>query len=348
MKNPTLRFNIVMVISLFFSLTQPVSGNPVQSFLFQKSSANWQNGNPATPVTTIAGVLNPDGSLKMGTQGSFNASGWLMHTGADGSPRFEPSPDAMLTAPLAPQQVGDQYWDKRFLNGVTNGGAASQVYAMAVSGSDIYVGGSFSQAGGVAANNIARWSMITHLWYALGGGALGQVYAILVSGTSVYVGGSFNDLNGQSAWSLGRWDLVAQTWSLVGGTPGLSSSGKFVGVVQALAMDGSGNLFVAGTFDHAGSVFAQNIAKWTGSSWSALGGGLGIGGSEVVLALAVSGTEVFAGGSFTNPDSYIARWDGVSWSSMGGTNGVVLSLALNGNNLVAGGQFTQVDGSISE
>jgi hypothetical protein len=206
-------------------------------------------------------------------------------------------------------------------------------------GSDVYVGGSFSMAGGIAADNIARWSTTTHQWYALGGGISGIVYTMVPRGNYLYVGGSFNDINGTSAWSLASWDTVAQSWSLVGGQPGLSSNGTFVGVVQAMAFDSGGNLYVGGFFDHTGSIAVENIARWDGASWSALGGGLGATSSEGVFALVVSGNDVYAGGFFSTPESNIAHWNGASWSGMGGMNGKVSTLANIGNTLYAGGQF---------
>ncbi len=37
-------------------------------------------------------------------------------------------------------------------------GTDGLVYALAVSGSDVYVGGEFTQAGGQSANNVAMWN----------------------------------------------------------------------------------------------------------------------------------------------------------------------------------------------
>src|SRR5207253_2791743 len=68
-----------------------------------------------------------------------------------------------------------------------------------------------------------------------------------------------------------------------------------------------------------------------------------------VYALAVSGTNVYAGGDFTiaggNPANYVAKWDGSNWSPMGsGMNGYVWALAVWGNDLYAAGSFTNAGG----
>ena len=88
------------------------------------------------------------------------------------------------------------------------------------------------------------------------------------------------------------------------------------GTVNAIAMDGSGNVYVGGSFNVIGTVSANNIAKWDGSAWSALGTGMDGG----VSALAVSGTDLYAGGVFTNAGGVtvngIAKWNGSAWSAL--------------------------------
>src|SRR6266700_6023841 len=78
-------------------------------------------------------------------------------------------------------------------------------------------------------------------------------------------------------------------WISMGGLPGAD------GEVVAAVVDGSGNLYIGGFFTLVGDTFANNIAKWNGSSWMALGSGVNI----IVRALAVSGSDVYAGGQFT-------------------------------------------------
>ncbi len=112
------------------------------------------------------------------------------------------------------------------------------------------------------------------------------------------------------------------------------------GIVNAAVVDGAGNLYVGGGFTVAGSVVANRVAKWDGSSWSALGSGM----NNTVHAPAVSGSDLYAGGEFTTAGgvvaNYVAKWNGSSWSALGsGMNNKVYALAVSGSDLVCGGRI---------
>jgi hypothetical protein len=212
------------------------------------------------------------------------------------------------------------------------------VYALAVNGTNLYAGGGFTTAGGVPANCIAKWD--GSVWAALGSGLNGPVSALAVSGANLYVGGGFTTAGGVPATNIAKWNGSA--WSALGS--GIN------GAVQALAVSGT-NLYAGGLFTTAGGVPANYIAKWDGSAWLALGSGMGsIVPSLFLRALAVSGTDLYAGGYFTSaggvPAGGIAKWDGNAWSALGsGTYGsTVAALAVNGTNLYAGGAFTIMGG----
>ena len=87
---------------------------------------------------------------------------------------------------------------------------------------------------------------------------------------------------------------------------------------------------------------ANRIAKWNGSAWSALGTEM----NGTVYALAVSGTDLYAGGGFLfttaggGSANYIAKWNGSAWSPLGtGVDSTVRALAVSGTDLYAGGYF---------
>jgi len=98
---------------------------------------------------------------------------------------------------------------------------------------------------------------------------------------------------------------------------------------------------------------ANYIAKWNGSSWSALGSGVG---GYSVTAIAISGSDVYVGGSFTAaggvPANYIAKWNGSSWSALGsgvsgGSFDQVKAIAISGSDVYVGGTFTTAGVNVS-
>jgi hypothetical protein len=114
--------------------------------------------------------------------------------------------------------------------------------------------------------------------------------------------------------------------------------------VYALAWDGA-CVYAGGFFTTAGGVTVNRIAKWNGTSWSALSTGM----NSAVDALAWDGTSLYAGGFFKTAGgvsvNYIGKWDGSAWSALGiGMNGPVYALVWGGTNLYAGGTFTNAGG----
>lgn len=82
-------------------------------------------------------------------------------------------------------------------------GLNAAVYALAVRGSIVYVGGEFTDAGGSGADALAAWSAITDTWSAPCDGGLSdpsdEVYALLPVGKhDLYVGGNFDEAGGVS------------------------------------------------------------------------------------------------------------------------------------------------------
>jgi hypothetical protein len=128
-------------------------------------------------------------------------------------------------------------------------------------------------------------------------------------------------------------------WISFGGIPGANNT------VYSAVLDEVWNLYIGGNFTVVGDIMANRVAKWDGTNWSALGSGIG---GDVfnlfikVNALAISGTNLYAGGRFNTAGGLqatnVARWNGNAWSAMepGVTGYEVNALAISGTNLYAG------------
>ncbi|GFO81508.1 MAG: hypothetical protein A49_11350 [Methyloceanibacter sp.] len=213
----------------------------------------------------------------------------------------------------------------------------------------LFAGGDFNLAGGISANNVARWD--GSVWTAVGnvGGIVNALTVFDEDGAGanpprLFAGGDFTN-------RLSRWN--GSTWSVVG-------SGINNGSVTSLVVYNN-SLYVGGTFTNAAGVGANYLARWNGSSWSTVQSG-GSGVNAAVYALTVFDPDdegplplsLFAGGDFTSAGgtsaNRVARWDGTVWSRVGpladpglGANRVYWLYGFEsalGRFLYAGGDFT--------
>jgi hypothetical protein len=159
---------------------------------------------------------------------------------------------------------------------------------------------------GLSLLNIARWD--GSQWYPLGSGMNGSVTALAITNGVLYAGGGFTSAGGVLANRIARWD--GASWTALGsGVTGLAS---FV-AVGGIAFRGN-DIFVGGSFTNAGSVVAIGVAKWDGSSWSALGSGLDVGfGTPSAATVAMLGDDLYVGGTLNfagdKPAMFIAHWN---------------------------------------
>ena len=346
-----------MLIAMLFSLLTPATSAAAQT-----ESVNSKGISPE-------GMLNPDGTLNLekGYSGSLDLSGYSVEIDPVRGPVFgaERSGEANPQAAVTPGDwaaVGDG-------GGVLNG----SIWALAVNGTDVYVGGQFTNAANIGeADYVAKWDGTN--WSALGGNGAGggslnsSINSIVVSGTDVYVGGNFSNVNNggvllSAAAYIAKWN--GTDWSALGSN---GAGGKSLNsAVSSLAVSGT-DLYVGGQFTNVnnnGTVLtaADYIARWDGANWSALGSnGAGEGSisGAYIAALAVSGTDLYVGGYFLDVNNNgtvltaadrVAKWDGANWSALGSngsgngsiTSGTVYSLAASGSDVYVGGQFTDVN-----
>jgi hypothetical protein len=224
--------------------------------------------------------------------------------------------------------------------------------------------------GGVHANGIAAWDGTSWSTLQSGLGPSSDQMALIGyalgqfddgSGSRLVVGGLFQGAGDAPAKNVALWD--GTQWSSTTGDE-TSLDSRVLSLVEF--DDGSGPaIYAAGDFKYAGGAHARNVARWDGTSWSALGSGVEqlapfTFTTPLVNALAVyddgGGEALYAGGLFDTADGVsannIARWDGTSWAGLGsGINGEVHALAVfdggDGPELVAGGYFNMADGALA-
>ena len=114
-------------------------------------------------------------------------------------------------------------------------GVDSTVNALAVIGTDLYIGGYFTTANNASAltvNGVTRYNTLNNTFYQLGAGSFGvnnfgMVYALAVIGTDLYIGGWFTQANNASALTvkyITRYNTTNNTFYALGaGSFGVSS-----------------------------------------------------------------------------------------------------------------------------
>ncbi len=228
----------------------------------------------------------------------------------------------------------------------TEGGAQPFVSALTIADGKVYVGGTFTLAGGAAARNVAVWDGSS--WAPLSSGIDGSVNALEAHDGNIYAGGTFGTAGGKTVSNLAFWDGSA--WQTMGaGVDGLVNDFEVF----------RDRLIFGGIFTIGGE--GVNLATWDGSNVSRF-----THQSEKIdeiRALFVDGDRIYTGGDYEfEPDPTIDQQkftfgplrntgfqihDETSsftpWTPMAeGANGPVNAFARINGEIIVGGSFRTV------
>ena len=270
--------------------------------------------------------------------------------------------DAIATAPNGITYIGGDFTHVRI---DTGGGVAlsaasgardvrfprvdGEVWATVADGTGgFYIGGSFAKVGSMTRNNIAHILVNGDVDPAFDPNANSDVWALAVSGSTVYVGGYFTSIGGQTRNRIAALDATsgaAMAWDPNASLPAGSGDAS----VAALVVSGS-RIYVGGKFTSIGGQARNSIAALDATSGAATAwnpNATWYGDPARVLALAVSGSTVYAGGYFYRiggqPRDMVAALDASSglatpWNLQIGEDGNgVLALAVSGSTVYIGG-----------
>lgn len=246
-------------------------------------SALGTGGSAGATVKALA--IMPNGDVAVA--GSFGGMGGVANTNS-----------------IALWQVASGAWSS-----ISSGFTGTEIAALAVDAAgNLYVGGKFTNIGGVAAANFAKrtpagtWSQPA----AYGTGGTDEIFAMAVApdGATVIVGGS----------QAGALSYIA-SWN---GTALTKLGAGADATVKMLGYTRDGMLYVGGAFTNLGGISVQKLGRWNGAVYQSVGQTLD--GDVLCMCQLADGTIIF-GGDFTKAGTQIfssrfARWTGSVWLPM--------------------------------
>lgn len=238
----------------------------------------------------------------------------------------------------------------------------------AIDARHVVAAGVFRRAGGVAVNQIARFTLsaaatdpavpIAGTWGPLlsergNVGPNNSVAALTTFNGRLIAGGYYLraddlDVNNIAAWDGVRWSTLqtagqrpgVSEWNRPGESPGVNAVGVF-----------AGELIAGGQFLRAGDQAVRHVARWDGVQWRSLAGTTGEGTDGPVIALGTFGTRLILAGQFAEAGGAacagIAAWDGATFAPLGtGLHGITsnvppttYALTNYAGELIAGGNI---------
>lgn len=214
---------------------------------------------------------------------------------------------------------------------------------MTVYNNSLYVVGNFDSIDGVGATNIAVYDGNT--WQAVADTLFenGVLNTVDVYQGKLYVGGTLWD-NMSSTACVFNFD--GTSWTNIGAAD-FSDTTSTIYTMHVFQND----LYVGGTFHASLGAPGESIARWNGSVWSSVGGGIldTLNFSASVLSMCIHDNKLVVGGGFKKAGGILAHniafWDGSLWCGIGKPFPVyVEALVSYDDTLYAGGGFSSVEG----
>lgn len=274
------------------------------------NTAKWDGSNWSALLTPGAqGVVgNVNTVVARGTDvyvgGSFD---WVGTTHANGLARWD---------------TLSQAWTPLGNAACESSACRAKINAITFDGTKIYVGGAFSEIGGVPATNIAVWN--GSQWKSVGTAHTCCINAIAVKNGSVYVGGTSTRIGGILA-TIDQWD--GKTWNILGKLAPRYSP------LYALTFY-KNNLYAGGYFQFVDNQPISNLAQWDGAAWSSVGTGV----PSQVQGFASHGSKLII--ATTNG---VYQWNGSTVRKVGADSDNVIDVTMSDGTLYRSGDATDFD-----
>lgn len=205
------------------------------------------------------------------------------------------------------------------------------VRALKVAGSAVYLGGAFTQVGGVSHLRIAKVAAtgagaVVAAWNAT---ATGEVFALASAGGTIYLGGGFGTVDGSARANLAA--VKGADGTVLPWNPGTD------GQVRAIKFTSATRLVVGGTFTHLAGAATTDIGAVDADTGSSLPWQGHINYPVIGLANDALGVYVAGAGGGGNFAAFAPATGAPLWQ--GGTNGNVQAIGVAGGFVYLGGHF---------
>lgn len=285
---------------------------------------------------TVHALAFHDGDLYVG--GEITAVGWNSSTRVNA------------------RQVGRYNFSERRWEKISDLSLDRRVSEIAFHDDYMYIAGRFEASSSENSNVslFARYNLSEDIWQNLSSDMVFEdgwknVSNMQIIGSRIYIGGAFVRIGDIQAEGLAVFDLDTETWQ------GYSLGGVWANTSSFASY--KDQLIIGGWFTMVDGIFASNVARLdlqTGQ-WHALYEGTGQYVNDEILAMAVSGQNIFIGGGFTGiggkETAYVARFDQstATWHDLdGGVNEWVTDIVAYENQVYVGGYFTEAGSTSAE